>query len=415
MFEDDKNEDKNHYEEELDYYNNYEEENYRNVQYSNKVDDQPKEAKFKRKEKRKFRGSFVSYVIVIIIASMIGGLSSFYLGAKLLPQEVASKGNSLSDTVNINTNDDINTVSAVVKKSIDSVVGITTVGVQQDWIFLREVEGVGSGVIVDPNGFILTNSHVISGGTKSITVLLGSGEKLPAKVVWDDPALDLAMVKVDATNLPAAKLGDSDALQVGEISVAIGNPLGLEFQSSVTSGIISGLNRSVRVSETSVIENLIQTDASINPGNSGGPLLNSKGDVIGINTAKIKTAEGLGFSIPINDIKPIIEEVISNGNFKTVFLGVSVRTVEDYQRILGVKLPVDKGLILTQVVENSPAARAGLSIGDIIMKIDDNDLDSFEHLKRVLYKYKQGDKAVLTVMRANEELKIDIEFTELQE
>jgi S1-C subfamily serine protease len=369
----------------------------------------------KQKEKRTFRGSLLSYVSLALIASFIGGLGSTYIAPSLYGKVLPNPNTSqyVAAPVNITTNDSINTVSAVAKKAMSSVVGITSVELQQYLFSQQEVEGVGSGVIIDSNGYILTNSHVVAdGNAKEVNVLFENGDKKPGTVLWNDTALDLAIVKVEATGLPVADLGDSDDLEVGEITVAIGNPLGLEFQRSVTSGIISGLHRSIQVSSNNVIEDLIQTDASINPGNSGGPLLNSKGEVIGINTAKIKSAEGLGFSIPINEAKAIVEEVVKNGSYKTVFLGISGVSVEDYQARLGVKLTADAGVILIEVSENTPASKAGLLNGDILTKIDDVKIDNMSNLKKSLYKYKQGDKAKLTVIRNNTELKIDIEFTD---
>lgn len=372
----------------------------------------------KDKPKRKsFRGSLISYIALALIASLIGGLASSYIGPSLYGKVLPNPNSSqyAAAPVNITTSDDINTVSAVVKKAMSSVVGITSVEVQQFFFSQQEVEGVGSGVIIDSNGYILTNSHVVAdGNAKSVNVLFENGDKKPATVLWNDSTLDLAIVKVEATGLPVATLGNSDKLEVGEIAVAIGNPLGLEFQRSVTSGIISGLHRSVQVSSSNVIEDLIQTDASINPGNSGGPLLNRKGEVIGINTAKIKSAEGLGFSIPINEAKAIVEEVVKNGSYKTVFMGISGVSVEDYQARLGVKLTVDKGVIIIQTSENTPASRSGLLNGDIITKLDDTEIDNMSKLKKALYKYKQGDKAILTIIRNNSEQKIDIEFTDVR-
>lgn len=368
-------------------------------------------------KKKSFRGSAISYIALALVASLIGGLSSTYIGPNLYGKVLPKPNNTIyaAAPINITTNDNINTVSAVAKKAMSSVVGITSVEVQQYFFSQQEVEGVGSGVIIDSNGYILTNSHVVAdGNAKSVDVLFENGDKKPAKVLWNDSTLDLAIVKVDATGLPVATLGDSDNLEVGEIVVAIGNPLGLEFQRSVTSGIISGLHRSVQVSSNNVIEDLIQTDASINPGNSGGPLLNSKGEVIGINTAKIKSAEGLGFSIPINEAKAIVEEVVKNGSYKTVFIGISGISVEDYQARLGVKLTADKGVIIIQTSENTPASRAGLLNGDIITKIDNTEIDNMSKLKKALYRYKQGDKATLTIIRNNSEVKIDIEFTDVR-
>jgi len=367
-------------------------------------------------KKRSFKGSFISYIALALIASIVGGLTSSYIGPNLYGKVLPNPKNSqyTASPVNITTNDDINTVSAVAKKAMSSVVGITSVEVQQFFFSQQEVEGIGSGVIIDSNGYILTNSHVVGdGNAKSINVLFENGDKKEGKVLWNDSILDLAVVKVEATGLPVATLGDSDKLEVGEIAVAIGNPLGLEFQRSVTSGIISGLSRTIQVGQSNVIEDLIQTDASINPGNSGGPLLNSKGEVIGINTAKIKSAEGLGFSIPINKAKVIAEEVVKNGTYKTVYMGIKGVSVEEYQYRLGIKLSTEKGVILLEVGQNTPASRAGLLNGDIILKIDDTEISTMNELKKALYKYKQGDKATLTVIRNNTEEKIDIEFTDL--
>ena len=375
------------------------------------------EPKKEEKTKRSFRGSLISYIALALVTSIMGGLVSTYIGpslyGKILPNPKTMQYEARQ--VNINTNDDINTVSAVAKKAMSSVVGITTVEVQEYLFSQREVPGTGSGVIVDSNGYILTNSHVIAGGNaKSIVVLFENGEKLPANVVYNDINLDMAIIKVDATGLPVATLGDSDNLEVGEIAIAIGNPLGLEFQRTVTSGIISGLNRSIEFENNNIISNLIQTDASINPGNSGGPLLNGQGEVIGINTAKIRSAEGLGFTIPINEIKLVIENIVKNGTDKTVFMGISGVTVEEYQAKLGIDLGIDQGVILIKVEENSPASRAGLMNGDVITKIDNDEIKDMSQLKRVLYKYKKGDRAKITIMRNNTETNIDIEFTELR-
>ncbi len=372
------------------------------------------------KKKKAFRGSVFSYIAIALVTSIIGGIAAPYLGSivygGILPDPYENRYTATTDSLVINTKDDITTVSAVAKKSMSSVVGITTIEeVQQYWFMPQQVEGVGTGVIVDSNGYILTNSHVIrDGNAKSIHVLFENGEKQEAELLWNEPSLDLAIVKVDKTGLPLAELGDSDKLIVGEPAIAIGNPLGLEFQRTVTSGIISGLNRSIQISEDTVIENLIQTDASINNGNSGGPLLNSKGQVIGINTAKIKSAEGLGFSIPINEAKAVIEQVIEKGNFETVFIGISGIAVDDYEARLGIEIEAEKGIILVQVSSDTPADKAGLLNGDIIVKIDDVEVDSMTKLKKALYSYKLGDKANLTIVRNNKEQEVEVKFTQLK-
>lgn len=371
----------------------------------------------------KKRGNFFSYFLVALIAAIIGGviasyIAPTYLYGKVLPTPDIYKDGvqNSKQEININTKNNISAVTAVAKKSVSSVVGITTVEVVRDFFWEREVEGVGSGVIVDSNGYILTNSHVIGDGkARQITVLFENGDKKTGKVLWFDPALDLAVVKVEEKGLPVAELGDSDKLQVGQLAVAIGNPLGLDFQRTVTSGVISGLNRSIKVDSTNIIEDLIQTDASINPGNSGGPLLNERGEVIGINTAKIQTGEGLGFAIPINSVKPILEQVIKEGSFNTVMIGIQGLEVERYESALGVELNVDKGVIILEIVPNSPADKSGLRSGDIIVSIDDNEIENMNQLKKILYKYKKGQKAKLNIIRDGKEKTVEIVLDQIKQ
>ncbi len=292
-----------------------------------------------------------------------------------------------------------------------SVVGITTVQIQRDIFWDREVEGVGSGFVVDSNGYIMTNSHVVGDGkAKRINVLLENGETYEAELLWNDRVLDLAMIKIDAKGLEVSDLGNSDELQVGEIAVAIGNPLGLEFERTLTSGFISGLNRSIRVDQHNSIDNLIQTDASINPGNSGGPLLNSKGQVIGINTVKIKSqvAEGLGFAIPINIAKPIIDSIVKTGDFRTVSLGIKPTELEVAERVLGTELGADYGVVVVETIEGTPAHKAGLEQLDIITGLDGKKVESVGELNKLLYNYKDGDKAKLSLVRNGQEMEVEI-------
>lgn len=382
-----------------------------------------------KKKKRSFKGSLLSYIIVVLIASIIGGLVSPYIGARLygdiLPYPNEDQYVSGAQQINIIPSDDMTTVTAVAKKAMSSVVGITTVEeVQQFWFMEpREFEGVGSGVIVDSDGYILTNSHVVADGkAKAVNVLLENGEKLEAKVIWNDPLLDLAVVKVNKTGLPVADLGDSQGLEIGELAVAIGNPLGLEFQRTVTDGIISGLNRTIRI-ENRIIEDLIQTNASINPGNSGGPLLNNKGEVIGINTAKVKAGEGLGFAIPINKAKAIVDEIIETGSYDreiidggsngTVVLGISSYSVKDYEELFGVDFDVAKGVIIVKVHPNTPAYNSGILNGDIITKLGKTEIANNNDLIESLAKYSLGDKEELTILRTGKEVKITVEFTDV--
>lgn len=362
----------------------------------------------KDKKKKGFKGSLASYIIIALIASIIGGsIGGYYVSGTF-----TDPSDPIPNTaaVNISTNDDITTVSAVAQKAMDSVVGITTTETRMSFFGQQDVSGTGSGVIIDSHGYILTNSHVVANGNANeIMVLINEEEQAPAQLLWNDSILDLAILKVEKTNLPVAALGDSDQLQIGELAVAIGNPLGLDFQRTVTSGVISGLNRSITV-EGNVIENLIQTDASINPGNSGGPLLNAKGQVIGINTAKVQTGEGLGFSIPINDIKRIAEEVIETGEYSNVVLGVKAATLETYERVLGIELSADHGVVVVEIQADSPAEKAGIKVGDIISQIGEKEVHNMSDLKRSLYDYSEGESVELKIVRNTEEMTVELSF-----
>lgn len=366
-----------------------------------------------RKKKKGFRGSALSYIAIALVCSLLGGFVATSLSSRLFGNELATGSEYNAQAITINTSDDVFVVTAVAKKAMGSVVGITTVETQQVWPFeSQDVSGVGSGVIIQSDGYILTNSHVVADGkAKELKVLFENGEQVDGTVLWNDATLDLAIVKVNVTNLPVAELGDSEKLEVGELAIAIGNPLGLEFQRTVTAGIISGLNRSVTVDGRVVIDNLIQTDASINPGNSGGPLLNAKGQVIGINTAKITSGEGLGFSIPINQVKEIAAQVINNGTYKTVFMGISGVSVVEYETRLGVDISADKGVIIIELQANSPAANAGLQVGDVITKIGDVEVEDMSQLKKTLYKYSQNDKEKISIIRNTEAINLEIEFS----
>ncbi|WP_084489644.1 serine protease HtrA [Clostridiisalibacter paucivorans] len=369
------------------------------------------------KKPRKKRGLF-SYFIVALIGALVGGILSVYIApnylyGNIIPLPQIYKGNTVIEgqKINISPKDDLTIATAVAKKAVKTVVGITTLETQVDIFFgPRQLQGVGSGLIIDSKGYILTNSHVVGdGNAEKITVQFENGDKKPAEVIWNDIALDLAIIKVNASNLPVAELGDSDNLQVGEVAIAIGNPLGLQFQRTVTSGIISGLERTIR-DQNIMMEDLIQTDASINPGNSGGPLLDAEGKVIGVNTAKITSAEGLGFAVPINVAKTIIDQVINEGKVTTVYLGIRGVEVEKYEKALGVELTADEGIILIEIIKDSPAHKAGIKPGDVLKSIDGKEVLDMNTLRPVLYKYRPGDKAKVKLMRNGENIELEIEF-----
>lgn len=239
-----------------------------------------------------------------------------------------------------------------------------------------------------------------------------NGKTYNANVVWSDEDLDLAIIKVSASNLDYINLGDSDNIKIGEKAYAIGNPIGLEFQRTVTSGIISGVNRTIKIEEegkASYMEDLIQTDATINPGNSGGPLINSKGEVIGVNSVKIKEAEGIGFAVPINIIKPIIESFANTGNFEEAYLGIFAydKQITSY---LDTGIKFDTGIYVAQVSLDGPSSLSAIKVGDIITKIDNTAINKMSELRNYIYTKKQGDEVNLSILRNKKEYNIKIKL-----
>ncbi|WZL73488.1 trypsin-like peptidase domain-containing protein [Clostridiaceae bacterium 35-E11] len=363
--------------------------------------------------------SYMVLIMTIMISALIGGiLSSYvvpvYIFGNILPYPQNYFGKDVKQVINVESQNTEFLVSAVAKKAMPSVVGITTESVQKDFFFgTRRSNGLGTGVVVDQRGYILTNAHVVNNGNvKALNVLFDDGSKKDAKILWSDPSLDLAVIKVDGVSVAPADLGDSDNLEVGEVAVAIGNPLGMQFERTVTSGIISGLNRNIAVSPNESIEGLIQTDASINPGNSGGPLLNAKGEVIGINTAKIQSGEGLGFAVPINIAKPIVDQFIEKGEFQKVYMGIKGIDVSLFEKTMGTDLSVDKGVYVVEVTNQSPAAKAGLHSADIIIGIEEKEIVTMSQLVRQLYQYRPGDTINLKIMRdgIEKQLKVKLEI-----
>jgi len=360
--------------------------------------------------------SFMGYVALTLAAAIIGGLSGSYVTAVKLNEAAKEKENESTisaQEVNINLNDDLYFAAAVAEKSQKTVVGITTEVEEQVNTFwgpqTRNAQSMGSGFIVDSKGYIVTNAHVIGDGNyKNITVSLIDGSLETGQVMWYDTTLDLAIVKINKTGLPSAELGNSDELLVGELAVAIGNPMTLDLERTVTQGIISGLDRSIQVENGTIIEPLIQTDASINSGNSGGPLFNAKGQVIGINAAKMMTAEGLGFAIPINIIKPVLDQIITDGTFEPVYVGISGMDVETYEMLYGVDLTADYGVVIIETMKNSPAKEAGLQPNDVIIQIDGKKTENMTDIQRKLYDYQEGDKAEFKILRNGEEETITV-------
>jgi serine protease Do len=288
-------------------------------------------------------------------------------------------------------------VVALVKPS---VVAINTEVVTYD-IFNRPLtqEGAASGWIIDRNGIIVTNNHVIE-GAKSVTVTLADGRTFPAQTVHADAYSDLAVVKIDAQNLTAASVGNSSQLRVGDWVVAIGNPLGLGI--SAKEGIISRLQVSLEVASGQTLYDLIETSAAINPGNSGGPLVNMSGKVIGITSAKIATVgvEGMGYAISINTAEPIIQSLINQGYVTRPWLGVGLQTVDQWIALTN-QLAVDKGAIITNVASNSPAAKVGLQRGDVIVNLDGKEITNAPELIEAIHSSQIGQTVKITYWRGN--------------
>ncbi|MGF7430529.1 trypsin-like peptidase domain-containing protein [Thermoanaerobacterium thermosaccharolyticum] len=361
--------------------------------------------------KRFRRRMLVSFVAVALIAALIGGgaVAGIMKYTNIGQQtQVINRYLPLSSD-----NNNFNLITNIAKIVSPSVVGIdTSVSYSNGYRSALVPEGSGSGIIINSQGYIVTNNHVVDGASK-ITVNLSDGRKFPAQLIGKDAKTDLAVLKINATNLIPAKLGDSSKLEVGELAVAIGNPLGESFAGTVTAGIISGLNRNLQSDYGPV--NLIQTDAAINPGNSGGPLVNSNGEVIGITSVKLTSTggsdtqdpfgmfqsqstpvEGMGFAIPINEAKPIIDELIKHGYVERPIMGVSVQEVTS-QDAAQYNIPV--GLYIAQVQQGSGADAAGLQAGDVITAVDGTKVDTFDSLQSIITKHKIGDTITVTFWR----------------
>ncbi len=270
----------------------------------------------------------------------------------------------------------------------------------------REQGGTGSGFIFTGDGFILTNSHVVQNARK-LDVVLPDGRSFQADVVGDDPDTDLAVVRISASDLKAVSLGDSHGLRVGQLVVAVGNPFG--FQCSITAGVISALGRSLRSSSGRLIDNVIQTDAALNPGNSGGPLVNSLGEVIGVNTAIILPAQGICFSIAVNTAKFVAGRLMTFGKVKRSFLGVAGQDAPLLRRVVRFHgLPVEAGFLVTNIEESGPAATAGLKEGDVIVGYGDCPVRGIDDLHVLLTEEQIGVESPITVIRRTEKLTLKV-------
>ena len=297
-------------------------------------------------------------------------------------------------------------VADVIEKTTRSVVGISKLKSAGSSILSKSTEselGLGTGVIVSEDGYILSNEHVTGTKYSKCYITLENGNNYDGTVVWSDSDLDLSITKINAKNLEYVNLGDSDKIRVGETVYAIGNPIGFEFRRTVTSGIISAKNRTIKIEEdnkSSYMTDLIQTDATINPGNSGGPLIYPNGDIVGINTVKISTAEGIGFAIPINIIKPIIESLKTTGNFEEATIGIYAYDKEVIPYIdSNFNVNLEEGIYVAQITKNGAADNTELKEGDIITTIDSKELNTMNDLRQYIYSKKPGDEVKLQIKR----------------
>jgi len=271
---------------------------------------------------------------------------------------------------------------------------------------MRPQLGSGSGFVFTPDGFILTNSHVVSGAGR-IYVMMHDGSRQAADLVGNDPDTDLAVVRINGSRMASANLGFSQSLRVGQLAIAIGNPLG--FQTTVTAGVISALGRSLRASSGRVIDDVIQTDAALNPGNSGGPLVNSRGEVIGVNTAMIQAAQGLCFAIAIDTAKFIAGRLIRDGRIRRSYIGVAGQNVPIRRQIARYySLPNENGILVVSMDDESPAKMAGIEAGDIIIAFAGNRIDGIDELHRLLTEDSVGRSERVTIIRGNQKLDIAI-------
>jgi serine protease Do len=288
-------------------------------------------------------------------------------------------------------------ITKVVAQLQRSVVSIDSVRMARDWRFgTVPLEGQGSGVIIDPRGYIVTNNHVVDEADR-VQVTLEDGRTFVGEVVGSDPATDVALVRVDAKDLPAAKLADSEKLKVGQFALAVGNALGLPGAPTVSLGVVSALGRPLPGTDF-VLEGLIQTDAAINPGNSGGPLANADGEVIGMNTAMIPFAQGLGFAIPAQTIKMVVDQILHNGRVVRPWLGISGLDVSP-ALARRYDLPSESGVLVGDVSRGSPADRSGFRRGDVIVGSGDGEVRKMKDLLLALAKVSVGDGVKLTVLR----------------
>lgn len=376
----------------------------------------------KNKKKRRFKG-FLKVISFILIGALSGGLGSYFVMTRSNNGVYDYSKNNVSlfkeDTSTTKSNIPYNDINKVAEVAGPTVVGIRN-NVEDIYYNQEKTQGTGSGIIFKSDGYIVTNYHVIQGAQKIQVLISGKTEPLEAKIIGYDEISDLAVIKVEAKNLPTAVLGDSSKVRVGDLAVAIGNPLGEEFQGSVTSGIISALNRKIEIPNTktnqSTIYKVLQTDAAINPGNSGGALCNAKGEIIGINSLKASTStsgekdvEGMGFAIPSNEAKTIIESLVKYGKVRRPYLGILGMTAT--KQVTG--SDDVKGVYIKNVISNTGMEAAGVKPGDVIVEVDGKKITNFDDLRASIETKKIGDKVSCKIWRMGKNITKSVTLTEM--
>ncbi len=374
--------------------------------------------------RKKNKSKKIIYVSVILIFIWIFG---FYLYTTYQNIEIKENNYTAEKQLSTYTEQTVEneeeksvTIADMIEETTEKVVGISKLKSTGASIFSNNEEselGLGTGFIVTSDGYIVSNAHVTGEKYSKCYVTLENGTNYDGTVVWSDTDLDLSVVKIEAKNLPYVELGNSKSIRVGESVYAIGNPIGFEFRRTVTSGIISAKNRTIKIEEnekTSYMSDLIQTDATINPGNSGGPLIYPNGQVIGINTVKITTAEGIGFAVPIDVIKPIIESLKQTGTFEEATIGIYAfdkEVIPYLNTSIGINYKnFETGIYVAQITKNGPASNTELKEADIITNIDGKELNTMNDLREYIYTKKPNEEVTLKIIRGklNKEIKLEL-------
>ncbi|MBR1872026.1 MAG: Do family serine endopeptidase [Bacteroidales bacterium] len=372
-------------------------------------------------------------LITVILSAAVAGLTAFGVvkanapaAAKAENVAVVQSDGSSYRTVNL-TDTDYPDLTYAAESAVDAVVYVeVTVQTRQqyqidpffEYFFgspgqgrQREQKGSGSGVIIRPDGYIVTNNHVVSGATK-VSVTLNNNSTYEAEVIGTDPVTDVALIKIDAQGLPTVPFGDSDNLRLGEWALAIGSPLGETLRGTITAGIVSAKGRSMNTDGSFKIESFIQTDAAVNPGNSGGALVNKAGELVGINTAIVSQTgaySGYSFAVPANIVKKIVGDLIDFGTVKRAKLGVTMGTVND-KIAKELKLSSVKGVYISEVMKGSAAQKAGIKREDVVIAIDDTEIATASALQEKVNSYHPGDTATFTIIRDGKEIKLEVTF-----